>query len=348
MEEVGEACELVGEQMATLVGNGVLVGFAGQAALSLGLSAWVFFLTTHGNMDITYPEGSMQREIERKRLEFVSNILMIGSDIQSTLGISYMVTVFSQAQIMDTYHLHLVFDIVSFVGVSNTAALVCWRFCRAKIDASTSHSKGPRERVSYFHNRYRATFIFIILYLALLILLCVRLGEWAPNTAPGRCYFSHLVTGPSASHPGSDQIYVAVTGSWLIIVILAGVFMGVRGRRGILILSSLHFPLHLYMAIALRQANQGKFEGEIKHENEWDFGQTTAVVLLGIAVVELLTKGKKYYDFETHVRKHGILPDEGDRSSRKDEEDSYRLDTLPRDEQTFEERRLLSKRHTTC
>ncbi|GAB1206025.1 hypothetical protein APSETT445_004706 [Aspergillus pseudonomiae] len=146
MEEVGEACELVGEQMATLVGNGVLVGFAGQAALSLGLSAWVFFLTTHGNMDITYPEGSMQREIERKRLEFVSNILMIGSDIQSTLGISYMVTVFSQAQIMDTYHLHLVFDIVSFVGVSNTAALVCWRFCRAKIDASTSHSKGPRER----------------------------------------------------------------------------------------------------------------------------------------------------------------------------------------------------------
>ncbi|OGM42476.1 hypothetical protein ABOM_008316 [Aspergillus bombycis] len=285
-EEGGAACELVGEEMATLVGNGVCsCGFAGQAALSLGLSAWVFFLTTHGNMDITYPEGSMQREIERKRLEFVSNILMIGSDIQSTLGISYMVTVFSQAQIMDTYHLHLVFDIVSFVGVSNTAALVCWRFCRAKIEASdtTPHPKGTRDRISYFHGRYRATFGFTILYLALLILLCVRLDEWAPNKAPGRCYFSHLVTSPSASHPGADQVYVAVTGSWLIVVILASVFSGVRGRRWILILSSFHFPLHLYMAIALRQANQGKFEGETKHENEWDFGQTTAVVLLGIA-----------------------------------------------------------------
>ena len=76
------------------------MGFAGQAALSLGLSAWVFFLTSHGNMDITRPEGSRERAIERKRLEFVSSILMVGSDIQSTLGIAYMVTVFSQVHSM--------------------------------------------------------------------------------------------------------------------------------------------------------------------------------------------------------------------------------------------------------
>ncbi|KAL2833734.1 hypothetical protein BDW59DRAFT_179454 [Aspergillus cavernicola] len=348
--EGGDGCELVGEEMATLVGNGILVGFAGQAALSLGLSAWVFFLTTHGNMDITNPEGSIRQEIERRRLNFVSNILMIGSDIQSTLGIAYMVTVFAQAQIMDTYHLHIVFDIVSFVGVSNTAALVCWRFCRAKIDVSDlkrrpGHSKRTREHVSYLHGRYRATFLFTILYLALTVLLCVRLDEWAPNTEPGRCYYTHLVTKVTASHPVEDKIYVAVTSTWLIIVILASVFAGVSRRRWILLLSSFHFPLHLYMAIALRQANQGKFEGEKKHETDWDFGQTTAVVLLGIAVVELLTKGKEYYDFEKYVTKHGVLPHASDQSLQNDEEantNSYLLGPLPRDEHTPGEKQAKS------
>ncbi|KAL3455739.1 hypothetical protein BJX64DRAFT_294781 [Aspergillus heterothallicus] len=302
--EAAEECELVGEAMAPLVGNGILVGFAGQAVISLGLSLWVFFLTSHGNMDITHPEGSKKREIERKRLDFVSSILTIGCDIQLTLGIAYLITAFSQVQIMDTYHLHLVFDIASFVAVSNTAALVCWRFCRAKLDGQEAcdgdaHSDTKRPlpgsktrkrdayRLSYLNGRYRATFLFIALYLALTILLCIRLNEWAPNTPPGRCYFSHLVTSPGASHPGHDKIYVSITASWLIGVVLASVFLGVERRRGILVLSSLHFPLHLYMAIALRQANQGRFEGETKHENEWDFGQTTAVVLLGGAVVEL-------------------------------------------------------------
>ncbi|KAL2784686.1 hypothetical protein BJX66DRAFT_329783 [Aspergillus keveii] len=324
--EAVEECELVGEAMAPLVGNGILVGFAGQAVISLGLSLWVFFLTTHGNMDITHPEGSKEREIERKRLDFVSAILTIGCDIQLTLGIAYLITTFSQVQIMDTYHLHMVFDIASFVAVSNTAALVCWRFCRVKIDGQQptegdaddnekTHAKRPSEsrkrgipgRISYWNARYRATFLFIALYLALTILLCIRLNEWAPNTAPGRCYHSHLVTSPGASHPDADKIYVSITASWLIGVVLASVFLGVNRRRGILVLSSLHFPLHLYMAIALRQANQGRFEGEAKHENEWDFGQTTAVVLLGGAVVELLAKGREYWVFERGVLREGSL-----------------------------------------
>lgn len=314
----------------------ILVGFVGQAALSLGLSAWVFFLTTHGNIDITHPEGTPKREIEHKRLDFVSNILMIGSDIQTTLGIAYMVTVFSQAMIMDTYHLHVVFDIVSFVGVSNTAALVCWRFCRAKLEGSdtsmNSHPKSKREsaRKFYWNDRSRAAFLFTALYIALTILLCVRLHEWAPDTAPGRCYYTHLVTSVTASHPGADETYVGTTASWLVVVLLFSIFGGVRLRRGILILSYLQFPLHLYMTLALRIANEGKFEGEMKHENEWDFGQTTAVVLLGIAVVEFLKKGKEYYDFETYVVKHGTVPGSGDhdQSQSRDEEanaDSYLL-----------------------
>lgn len=217
---------------------------------------------------------------------------------------------------MDTYHLHLAFDISSFVGVSNTAALVCWRYCRAKIGDGN-------ERVTWFHGRYRAAFIFVFLYLILTILLCIRLGEWAPNTSPGRCYYSNLVTSPGASHPGDDQIYVSVTASWLIVVVLASVFCGVGKRRTILALCSLHFPLHLYMTIALRQANSGKFEGEVKHENEWDFGQTTAVILLVIALRELLAKGKEYYDFERRAAKHGMSRRGSGESVEKDQEANH-------------------------
>jgi hypothetical protein len=298
-------------------------------------------------MDAIHPEGSIHREIELKRLHFVSTILMIGSDIQSTLGIAYMITVFAQAEITDTYHLHLVFDIVSFVGVSNTAALVCWRFCRAKLDEphnSKHRTKRISERIAHPHGRYRATFIYTVLYLALTILLCVRLDDWAPNKAPGRCYHSHFVTNATASHPHSDKIYVAITSSWLIVVLLASVFSGVRRRHTILILSSLHFPLHLYMALALRQANQGKLEGEPKDENEWDFGQTTAVVLLGIAVVELLTKGKEYYDFEKSVVKHGLPRHASHRSLQEVEEgnrDSCLLERVPTHQNAPEERRLV-------
>lgn len=46
-----------------------------------------------------YQEGSKEREIERKRLDFASKILMIGSDFQTTLGIAYLVTAFALVRI---------------------------------------------------------------------------------------------------------------------------------------------------------------------------------------------------------------------------------------------------------
>lgn len=259
---------------------------------------------------------------------------------------------------MDTYHLHLVFDIASFVGVSNTAALVCWRFCLAKMGefpGTKNRSRGPTKRISlrtyWTEDRYRGTFIFIVLYFALLIVLEIRLGQWAPDREPGRCYYSYLVTNASASHPLADMVYVAVTGSWLIIVVLSGVFAGVARRRWILIFSMLHFPLHLYMAIALRQANQGKFEGETKHEHEWDFGQTTAVILLGIAVMELITKGRTYYNFERHIAKFGTSRGVSERSVEEAEEASkngYLLDdTRPKDERTPEQQHPASNGYST-
>lgn len=84
------------------------------------------------------------------------------------------------------------------------------------------------------------------------------------------------------------------------------VLLGARRRRLVLVLSFLQFPVHLYMAIALRSANQGRLEGEDGNENRWDFGQTTAVLLLGIAVSELISKAREYVKFERELRRKGL------------------------------------------
>lgn len=119
-------CLIVGEEMADIVGIGIVVGFVGQAAISLFLAGWVFLFSKLGYLDVHHhgvvdqekkdEDGMRRRAADRKRLEIVSEILMVGNHIQVLLGISYMVTVFSSVASMDTYHLHLVYDIVSFVG----------------------------------------------------------------------------------------------------------------------------------------------------------------------------------------------------------------------------------------
>lgn len=120
-------CRIVGEERPDIAGIGILVGFVGQATVSLFLAGWVFLFSKLGYLDVHHHPGSVEGEEEddegarrhaadRKRLEIVSEILMVGNDIQVLLGISYMVTAFSSVASMDTYHLHLVYDIVSFVG----------------------------------------------------------------------------------------------------------------------------------------------------------------------------------------------------------------------------------------
>ncbi|KAL7951229.1 hypothetical protein V8C42DRAFT_356612 [Trichoderma barbatum] len=315
-EEATTECILVGEGRADLVGIGIIVGFVGQATISLFLALWAFFFSKSSALDGNHTPGSIEFAIEQKRLECVSDILMVGNDIQLIIGTSYMISVFSAAGSIDTYHLHLVFDIVSFVGVSSAAALVCWTYCNLRLHRPAvpqdlkSHLLSRHFacfRSIHFTPRHRGTYLFAVMYLVLTILLCINLDDWSPDHEPGRCYFAHLVTSPYAAHPSADIIYVAITASWMIIVMLAAAFSGARWRHSILILAFLQFPVHLYMALALRAANQGKLEGEV-HENAWDFGQTTAVVLLAMAARELLEKGSEFFFFEHDLRKRGALP----------------------------------------
>ncbi|GJN82563.1 hypothetical protein PLIIFM63780_006103 [Purpureocillium lilacinum] len=308
MEAAGHSqeCELVGESMPDIAGIGIVVGFVGQALLSLLLAGWVFLLSKHGTLDLHHQEGTIEHRIERKRLESVSEILMVGNDIQMLLGISYMINTFAYGDTLDTYHLHLVFDIVSFVGVSNAAAMVCWTFCAFKLDGMGMKQGKPRPLKSYFTPRHRGTYLFAVMFLALTILLCIRLDEWAPDREPGRCYHAQLITADDASHPAADKTYVAITAIWMLVAMASAILLNARRRRWVLVSAFLQFPVHLYMALALRSANQGYLEGEAPDENSWDFGQTTAVVLLALAITELLRKGREYIVFERDLVRNGL------------------------------------------
>ncbi|KAL6898808.1 hypothetical protein GGI43DRAFT_427936 [Trichoderma evansii] len=319
-------CILVGETRSDIAGIGIIISFVGQAVISLCLAVWAFFFSKGDSFNGGHAPESIEYAIEQKRLECVSDILMVGNDIQLVIGTSYMISTFSNGGGLDTYHLHLVFDIVSFVGVSSAAALVCWTYCDLRLHRSSYEHDWASHlftryfacfRSSHFTPRHRATYLFAALYLVLTILLCVALDNWALDQQPGRCYFSHLVTSPNANHPLSDKVYVGFTASWMILVMLAAALSGARWSHTILILAFLQFPVHLYMALALRSANQGKLEGG-GYENGWDFGQTTAVILLAVAGRELFDKGLEFFFFEKDLRKSRAL---SNRSGKRDRDD---------------------------
>lgn len=180
--------------------------------------------------------------------------------------------------------------------------------------------------MSLLANAYLVTYVFAAMFLALTILLGLRLDQWSPNHRPGRCYYADLVTTSGADHPAADKTYVAFTAAWMLLVMAASILLGTRMRRVILILAFLQFPVHLYMAIALRESNQPFLEVKDEDENGWDFGQTTAVVLLAVALGELFRKQREYVRFERRLCREG-LSNQGPRNSQEapqsDEEEGH-------------------------
>lgn len=205
--------------------------------------------------------------------------------------------------------------------MSSAAALVCWSFCAAKIK-NISSKYPPRHptkvpRISRWSPKHRVTYVFAILFLALTILLEVRLNEWSDSEnseepKPGRCYYTNGTSTPSAGHPWTDKTYVGITAGWLLLVMASAIFGRSERRKIILILAFLQFPVHLYMTIALRTANQEHLSGE-EGENGWDFGQTTAILLLGVTINELVSKSLGFHKetkaLRREARGYSSLPD---------------------------------------
>jgi len=196
--------------------------------------------------------------------------------------------------------------------------LVCWSIAAAKVTSLDSkyrsHHQG-QNRVSLFSPRHRATYLFAAMFLALTILLGVRLNEWAPDAEPGRCYDSHLLTSPSAGHPHADLVYVGCTAAWMLAVMGGAAFIPFWRHKWLLTAAFLQFPVHFYSMVVLRVANGDKLKSDGEGENGWDFGQTTAVLLLALAFQELLKKGLQF----RRVRKE-LLATGGRQEHRKGSE----------------------------
>jgi hypothetical protein len=150
----------------------------------------------------------------------------------------------------------------------------CVHFCwRSPFTPTSRHAQSLE-----IAPRYLVSYLFSILYLALLVILEARLGDWN-DEEPGNCYNPYLTTSTSARHPTADKAYVATTGIWMLSSVLLATFDSAKNIRSVLGFALLQFPVHVYMLVTLRTANQELVEGE-KQENEWGFGQTVAIVLL--------------------------------------------------------------------
>lgn len=168
-----------------------------------------------------------------------------------------------------------------------------------------------REKPKGFHRidglspRFRVAYVYALLFVILTVMLLAKLGEWTLTSEEiGYCYRTEHISGSGASHPETDQLYVALTAIWLLAVIFGTVFGSTKWRKFLLISALIQFPLHLYFMVALRSANMPHLESD-ENEDDWDFGQTTAMLLLCATITELFRKAFEYYTFERDLKRYG-------------------------------------------
>jgi hypothetical protein len=159
---------------------------------------------------------------------------------------------------------------------------VVWAFITGRL-------KGPRSRFgnqTRLSPRHIALYLYGTLFLALSIVLGVRLNEWDENEE-GHCYYTKLVTAPSASHPKADKIYVGFCSAWLLLCLVLAVIGDTRHVKTVLVLALAQYPLHIYFMTVVRTANTNKLEGP-ESENDWKFGQTIAILLLFLTLKDVV------------------------------------------------------------
>lgn len=162
---------------------------------------------------------------------------------------------------------------------------MCISLCRDKLQRG----------VSRLSSRYVTIYLFTIFYIALTVTFFIRLGEWADRAAEsGLCYNTAGVALPTALHPGSDRFYVGVTAACLLVGILAAVLAGPRVEAPVLVLACAEYVVHFYFMVTVRHVNQPLMAGP-ELEDQWDFGQTTAMLLCILAYVDVAVKAARYW-----------------------------------------------------
>lgn len=277
--------------------------------------------------------------IQKQKL--AKDVLVASSDIQSWSGIALLVAAFVQIRTNSLYQLHIIYDTVSFVAISNCAAI-----------ATTYGPWGPRHLVMM---------IWSFLYIAYTIAFGIRLRSWRDDKA-GQCYITSGISSSGASHPYVDNIYVSVTCVYVILSLYAALGLNAAAfshanygerilsalRRGIehlealnvnvelfnldyafaslvlspqiprgmppvfvedpngkqitaLLIAILQYPVHIYFVYTLRAANENHLTLG-NTEQDWGFGQVVAVILLGSNLVMVVDGIWKYREWRRHLQ----------------------------------------------
>ena len=138
--------------------------------------------------------------------------------------------------------------------------------------------------------RYCSIAIFLMLYLTFVIMFCICLNDWDDST-PGQCYSTTRIAVPDGLYPLGDQIYLGMTSFYCFALLSAATIESEApsrrndARKTVIVMGSLQFISHVYMAIWLRISNQTLLD-DSSLEEQWGFGQILAVVMLGAIVVQ--------------------------------------------------------------
>ncbi|KAH7413634.1 hypothetical protein DE146DRAFT_1630 [Phaeosphaeria sp. MPI-PUGE-AT-0046c] len=270
-------------------------------------------------------EGAGMLTATLKRYEFANRILIAGNDSQTFTGIALLISALAQTKTLSLYHMHILYDTISLVVISNCAA------------SMSIFSQGILK--GYIRLSLIAT--WTALFISYSAVFVARLNKWDDNM-PRHCYQTANVSRPGAPRPLVDKIYVSITLACTLATLAyaavyalssksrhAGTYPAAAAagseeiqRRIVALLSKqsvsremakaefqdlvrlywqsatvdkqdalvrialLQCPLHIYSIFALRSANE-RFLDEGGAEREWGFGQVVAMVLLGTMVLTI-------------------------------------------------------------
>jgi hypothetical protein len=140
--------------------------------------------------------------------------------------------------------------------------------------------------------RYGLIFIYAVLYVAYISLFSKRLQTWDWNV-PGHCYngMNDSFFGKNG-HPTIDRQWVGLLSAYVFfsLSLAIGVAMDLIRRYFspyVVLFAALMGPIHAYSIFSLRRYNETFLTSGIT-EQQWGFGQTVSMILLGTNVIVLV------------------------------------------------------------
>ncbi|KAL7783636.1 hypothetical protein V8C37DRAFT_396903 [Trichoderma ceciliae] len=254
----------------------------------------------------------------------IDAILLTISDTQTMNGLGLVIAGLIQHKTLTLYHLHILYDTVNFTAISICASLVNiygqdhgkkrWtRFSLLAIFIGTylSFSILFGNRLQDWNDTlpgrcYNTRLIAVAtnshpyvdtIYLGITCLYCLILLL--------ACIIYHWLLPRLETSDGSQPFLVTTFHKWLE---LQSTFLNTvlpfpwniglpqnieEIAPAIVIIAMIQYPLHLYMVVGLRAANEARLSGD--SENAWGFGQIVALITAFSTVLECLRGISDYY-----------------------------------------------------